>query len=167
MLRVNLKYLREKYDFTYTQAERMFGLGRGTYASHEKNEDYKITPSVLLKILGVYNALEGGLTLEKLLTVDLENTLEEMTDDENKTEENTVKDSASKDDSNLDVMSGNQDTWINEPKNHSMNKNSGTGSNAVEKELNVKNIEILTKSKVDDKFLRMLIEMVVYKNKVK
>ncbi len=79
MLRFNLKYLREKYDFTYTQSEKMFGLGRGTYANLEKNVDYKINPSVLLKILGVYSSMEGGLTLERLLTVDLENAKEEIT----------------------------------------------------------------------------------------
>lgn len=71
MLQINLIYLREKFDFTFTQLEKMFGFGRGSYANLERNPDQKIRPSQLLKIQKIYEAFDDSITLEKLLTVDL------------------------------------------------------------------------------------------------
>lgn len=67
MLQNILSELREKYDFSNTQLEKMFGLGRGSYANLEKNKDQKVNPKLLVRIVKVYNALGESLTLEKLI----------------------------------------------------------------------------------------------------
>ena len=67
MFQIKLKELREKYEFTYTQLEKMFGLGRGSYVNLEKSKDPKLSPRLLLKIVRIYNALGESLTVEELI----------------------------------------------------------------------------------------------------
>ncbi len=76
MLQKNLKSLRIRFGFNFSQLERNFDLGRGSYANLEKN-DQKVSPAVLLSIVRFYGQFIEGLTLEALLTEDVTTRIED------------------------------------------------------------------------------------------